>query len=124
VDPVLLVRRVLETPVSWRAMWQSRSGAGALLPAVQSFVCVGDDSPESRARERLLMLAVDARARGVASRRAKFRPAGMRADWANSVLGAAPWNSGDGERLIDGLCTAILDQLAGPVPNQHLDPDA
>jgi hypothetical protein len=122
VDPVLLVRRVLETPVSWRAVWQSRNGAGSLLPPAQSFVCVGDNSPEVRARERLLMLAADARARGVTSRRARFRPAGMRADWANSVLGAAPWSSDEGERLIDGLRTAILDQLAMALANQGLVP--
>jgi hypothetical protein len=120
VDPVLLVRRVLETPVAWRAVWQSRTGAGALLPPVQSAVCVGDDSPESRARERLLMLAVDARARGVASRRARFRPASMRADWANSVLRTAPWSPDEGERLIDGLRSAILDQIATTLSNQGL----
>jgi hypothetical protein len=120
VDPVLLVRRVLETPVSWRAVWQSRTGAGSLLPPVQSSVCVGDDSPESRARERLLMLAVDARARGVASRRARFRPASMRADWANSVLGTAPWSPDEGERLIDGLRSMILDQIATTLSNQGL----
>jgi len=120
VDPVLLVRRVLETPVSWRAAWQWRAGAGSLLPPAESSVCVSDDSPESRARERLLLLAVDARARGVASRRARFRPASMRADWANSVLGTAPWRPDEGERLIDGLRTVILDQIATALSNQGL----
>jgi hypothetical protein len=120
VDPVLLVRRVLETPVSWRAAWQWRAGAGSLLPSAESSVCVSDDSPESRARERLLLLAVDARARGVASRRARFRPASMRADWANSVLGTAPWRPDEGERLIDGLRTVILDQIATALSNQGL----
>jgi hypothetical protein len=122
VDPVLLVRRVLETPVSWRAVWQARSGVGSLLPPVQSSVCIDADSPETRARERLLMLAVDARARGVAARRARFRPASMRAEWANSVLGAAPWNPEEGEQLIDGLRAGLLDQLANALSNQGLVP--
>jgi len=122
VDPVLLVRRVLEAPVSWRNVWQARSGAGSLLPTVQSSVCMNDDSPEARARARLLMLAVDARVRGVAARRARFRPASMRAEWANSVLGAAPWSPDSGERLIDGLRSAMLDQIATALPNQGLVP--
>jgi hypothetical protein len=81
-----------------------------------------DDSPEARARARLLMLAVDARVRGVAGRRARFRPASMRADWANSVLGAAPWSPEAGERLIDGLRSAMLDQIATAPSNQGLVP--
>lgn len=122
VDPVLLVRRVLETPAPWRTIWQARSGAGSLLPPMQSSVCLGDDSPEPRARERLLMIAVDARARGMASRRARFRPANRRADWANSILGTAPWNPEEGERMVDVLRTAILDQLATALANQGLVP--
>jgi hypothetical protein len=122
VDPVLLVRRVLETPVSWRAVWQAQSGSGALLPALQPSICLNTDSPETQARERLLMLAVDARARGIAARRARFRPANLRADWANSVLGEVPWSREEGERLIDGIRAAILEQLATTLPSQGLVP--
>jgi hypothetical protein len=122
VDPVLLVRRVLETPVSWRAVWQAQGGAGALLPALQPSICLNSDSPETQARERLLMLAVDARARGIAARRARFRPANLRADWANSVLGAAPWSREEGDRLIDGIRAAILEQMATTLPSQGLVP--
>lgn len=122
VDPVLLVRRVLETPVSWRAVWQARAGVGALLPPAQSSVCVGEDAAEARARERLLMLAADARARGVAMRRARYHPASLRADWANSVLRTAPWNPEQGEHVIDGLRSTILDQLAATLPNQGVVP--
>jgi hypothetical protein len=122
VDPVLLVRRVLETPIPWRALWQSAAGAGSLLPPLESSVCLSDDSPETRARDRLLMLAVDARARGVAARRARFRPASLRADWANSVLHTAPWSPDAGERMVDALRTAILEQVAASLPNQGLVP--
>lgn len=122
VDPVLLVRRVLETPISWRGVWQAGMGAGALLPPPASSICVADDSPETLARERLLMMAVDARAHGVAARRARFRPASTRADWANSVLHAAPWNPEQGERLVDALRAAILEQVAASLPTQGLVP--
>jgi hypothetical protein len=122
VDPVLLVRRALETPISWRAVWQGRTGAGSLLPPLQPSLCLTADSPEAWARERLLMVTIDARARGIATRRARFRPAALRADWANSVLGAAPFDRDEGERLISGIRAAILGQLATTLTSQGLVP--
>lgn len=118
IDPTLLVRRVLETPVSWRVIWQQHSGVGALMPSMSAPLCVATDSPESRARQRLLMLAADARARGVAARRARYRPAAARSDWANSVLGTAPWSGEQGERLIDDIRSALLTQLSATLSSQ------
>jgi hypothetical protein len=122
VDPVLLVRRALETPVSWRLVWQQRSGAAALIPPGTPSICTASDSPESRARERLLMLAVDARARGAAMRRARFRAPEARADWANSVLGTVPWSSDQGERLVADIKSTLLAQIATATPNQGVLP--
>src|SRR5471032_1198252 len=82
IDPALLVRRALETPVSWRGVWQIR--AGGLSPSLDWAAqrCTGDESAASRARENLLMMAVDARARGSAQRRARYYPGSMRKEWA------------------------------------------
>ena len=60
VDPVLLVRRVLETPVSWRAVWQAGTGASGSAPAVRVVGLRRRRLARARARESLLMLAVDA----------------------------------------------------------------
>ncbi|MDB4876377.1 MAG: hypothetical protein JWM41_2823 [Gemmatimonadetes bacterium] len=126
VDPTLLVRRALETPVSWRAAWQLRGGAAGAagsLAGAPAQLCVSDDSPASRARERLLMTAVDARARGMALRRARYRPAAWtRPEWASSVLGLAPWAPDEGLRLIDGLRAAIVSELTSALPDQGVVP--
>ncbi|HEY9229878.1 MAG TPA: hypothetical protein VIP11_24720, partial [Gemmatimonadaceae bacterium] len=92
------------------------------LANVRPKVCAVDDSPEVRARENLLMLAVDARAAGVAARRARYRYAGMSADWANSVLGTVPWSPEAGDRLRESIRTAIVGELTASMGDQGLVP--
>jgi hypothetical protein len=123
-DPVLLVRRVLETPVSWRGVWRQPS----LLPtlsleshATDDLTClIGSDSPEARARVRLLNLAVDSRARGAAMRRARSRPEADRPAWARSLLGALPWSPAEGERVVSVLRANVLSELANTPADQGL----
>ena len=125
IDPALLVRRALEAPVSWRGLWQPRGSAGSLaelFAAPLPQLCRLDDSPDSRARQSLLMLAVDARARGMAARRARYRSAALRADWANSVLGLAPWSAKAGDELVGRLRFAIAGELETALSNQGVVP--
>jgi hypothetical protein len=124
VDPVMLVRRVLETPVSWRAagQWAGGAFADSLLPSRAGELCVLDDSPEFRVRKNLLMLAVDARARGMAVRRARYRPWGGRSAWANSLLGVVPWSPSGADRVLDGLRSAIASALGTALPGQGVVP--
>jgi hypothetical protein len=125
VDPALLVRRALETPVSWRSAWQWGTGLAGAFPPMQAQLCGGDDdSPAIRARENLLMLAVDARAHGIATRRARYRSTSERPDWANSVLGVAPWSADAGERVVDGLQSAIIAELTAALADQGVVPTA
>jgi hypothetical protein len=116
VDPVLLVRRVLETPVSWRSVWVRHSGLTAppsLASTSDPLAClVSGDSPDGRARLRLLHMAVDARARGVALRRARYRFAGPPAPWAKSLLGVVPWSPAEGERVVSDLRAALVNELS------------
>ena len=65
VDPSLLVRRVVETPMMFRRAWSRQPAVSALLSATQPTICVAERSDEIRARERLLTMAIDARARGI-----------------------------------------------------------
>jgi hypothetical protein len=123
VDPTLLVRRALETPVLWRAAWQLRSGPLGSPAAAPVQLCLADLSAASRARERLLMTAVDARARGIAMRRARYRPSAWgRPDWAASVLGVSPWSPDEGLRLVDGLRAAIVAELTSSLSDQGVVP--
>jgi hypothetical protein len=127
VDPVLLVRRALETPVSWR---RGRAGprsattrrmTGPVLDAPAE-LCVADRSATGRARERLLMLAVNARAEGMARRRAAFRGTAWRPAWANGLLGVAPWSPEPAQRIVDGLRSSIVDALESAVGDQGVLP--
>jgi hypothetical protein len=141
VDPLLLVRRVLETPIGggtverWNGgMPAQRNEVGvpstfrsSVLPFHRSTnlppaVCVADPSPETLARERLLLAAADARARGWALRRARYRPPGMRPAWANSVLGAPPSSTDEGEQMVDALRVGIIAGLTTALPGQGVLP--
>lgn len=123
-DPVLLVRRVLETPVSWRGVWRQP----ALLRLVSldahasdELACIiGSASPEARARVRLLKLAIDARARGAAFRRARARPVSERPAWAHSLLGTPLWSPAEGERVVGVLRANLITELATTPADQGL----
>jgi hypothetical protein len=123
-DPVLLVRRVLEAPVSWRAVWYRPTRLSAPTLGVRAgdpLAClVSTDSPTARARVRLLNLAADARAHGVAIRRAHFRNGGPAPAWASSVLGTPPWLPAEGQRVIAELRAALIAELVNSSADQGL----
>jgi len=119
-DPTLLVRRVLELPVPWRALRQGGI-ASSLLDAPISVFCEAS-APALAAREQLIVLAADARARGAITRRARHARPGT--DWAESVLGTAPWNTDTGDQMVARLRGAILGELASSFADQGLVPAA
>jgi len=122
VDPVVMVRRVLETPVSWRGLWQRVGTAAASLPAVAGPACLPATTPEARARERLLMLAIDARASGAAVRRARYYPSSLRSEWAKALLHTPPWRSDLDETLLNGLRSSVLTELMSESTAQGVVP--
>jgi hypothetical protein len=119
IDPVVMVRRAAQSPMPWRIVWGSGSPAAKLPPAP---ACAGSDSPQSNARERLLMLALDARARGIAARRARFRWSGAPAGWANGLFGVAPWSPDQGERAVAALRSALAGEVASSLADQGVVP--
>jgi hypothetical protein len=122
VDPVVMVRRVLETPVSWRGLSSRVGHAQVMLPIGSVAACLPALTPEAQARERLLVLAVDARARGAAVRRARFYASSTRADWARALLGTPPWRSDLDDGLLEGLRAAVLTELANQWSAQGVVP--
>jgi hypothetical protein len=110
IDPVLVVRRVLSTPVP-RAAFRRAGGLAAVLPPLRPSLCMSERSDEARARERVALLAVEARARGVVERRARYRFPGARTDWANGLLGVAPWNHDGADALVASVEWAIVREL-------------
>jgi len=121
LDPTILVRRVLETPVAWRFAW-ARPNRAALPSSLQPVVCSLGSSAEAKARRHLLSLAVDARARGALMRRAKFYPASMRYDWVNSVIGSAPWNHELGDALEASFRMSVVNDLSMALSAQGVVP--
>lgn len=121
VDPTLLVRRILETPLPFSG-FRRPSAAAPVLDATSIDVCTIDDSDESKLRQNVLMLAVEARANGFALRRAKPRMNTPRSDWAKSVLGVAPWSTAEGDRIRASLRTTLLGQLTSAMGDQGLVP--
>jgi hypothetical protein len=71
IDPLLLVRRVLSAPIG-RAGWRRPESVAAQLPSSSVSVCAFASNDEDRARARLLSLAIEARARGIAARRMRY----------------------------------------------------
>jgi hypothetical protein len=109
IDPLLLVRRVLETPVSLRASaLRPAAGAASLLATTRPSVCVADQSDEMFARRNLVLLAIEARARGAVARRARYRP-----------LMASPE---EGDRVRDAIRSSIIAELTTAMPDQGIVP--
>lgn len=121
-DPTLLVRRVLEVPVPWHVLWgvEHRRDA-ALLAETPSAFCESG-SAELTARERLVVLAADARAQGIVKRRARHSSAASA--WAQSALGVPPWSSDAANQMIGRLRGALLGALASSFADQGLLPAA
>ena len=121
VDPMLIVRRVLDTPIPMRTSGRFNPAWG-LLASVSPKVCAAGNTPAQMLRQNLLMLAVDARATGVAVRRARFRAGQSRTDFANSVLGVPPWSTAEAQRFRDAVRASILVELTSQTADQGLIP--
>jgi hypothetical protein len=103
---------VLSTPVP-RAAFTGRNQLASMLPPIQSSVCISGPSDESRARERVAVLAVEARARGLVERRARYRFPGTHTDWANGMLGVPPFSRERADALVASVQSAIVADLRG-----------
>lgn len=133
VDPTLMVRRVLDAPVSWRVVWQQLGGRpagaggrvdasllGGSAPALS--LCSTGTTPDAQARDRLLALAIDARARGTAIRRAKYYPSTMRREWTRGVLETPPWRTDVGDSVVAALRVAVVSELSNATWAQGVVP--
>jgi hypothetical protein len=117
VDPYLLVRHALTLSPGRRRLapptgFFADDPLGLTTQGVA--ICVADGAelaPELRARERLLDLALDARALGIARMRARWFPAAHRPAWASSILEEAPWSATPGEQAVRRIRAGLVAQL-------------
>ena len=117
IDPVLMLRRVLAAPVP-RGAFAGQNVLSTMLPALRPSLCIAGRSDEARARERVALLAVAARAQGIVERRARYRFPGGRTDWANGMLGVVPWSRDGADVLVASVESAIIAQLRGTSGDQ------
>jgi hypothetical protein len=117
IDPVLMLRRALASPLP-RSAFGAQTKLSSMLPALRPSLCIAGRTEEARARERVALLAVSARAQGIVERRARYRFPGGRNDWANGMLGLAPWSHDGAEALVASVESAIIAQLRGTPGNQ------
>lgn len=116
VDPYILVKHALSMPLQRRRIVLSPSPFDddpLSLTSGRAVTCAthGDLPPELRARQRLLDLALDARALGMARMRARWFTPDGRPAWASSVLGAAPWSAAPGELAVHRIRAFLGSQL-------------
>jgi hypothetical protein len=116
VDPYILVRHVLSMPLQRRRIVLSPSPFDddpLSLTSGRPVICAvhGDLPPELTARQRLLDLALDARALGMARMRARWFTPDGRPAWASSVLGVAPWSAAPGELAVHRIRAFLGSQL-------------
>lgn len=120
IDPYLLVERVVDLHPARSHGAAGWSGNEPWMPQVAPapLVCVavppGADGAV-RTRARLLDLALDARARGIARTRASWYPEARRPVWARAVLGEAPWAASDGEHVVDRIRAGLAAQVESVV---------
>ncbi len=60
----------------------------------------------------MLALAIDARARGAAMRRARYAPIGMRTEWTKALLATPPWRTDVGDSVVAALRVAVVTELS------------
>ena len=116
VDPYLLVRHVLSMPLQRRRIVLGPSPFDddpLSLTTKSTATCVERDdlSPELRARQQMLDLALDSRGLGLARMRARWFSVDGRPAWASSVLGAAPWSPAPGDLAVRRVRAFLVSQL-------------
>jgi hypothetical protein len=116
VDPYILVRHVLSLPLQRRRIVLSPSPFDddpLSLTSGGSVACAahGDLPADLKARQRLLDLALDARALGMARMRARWFTTSGRPAWASSVLEVAPWSPASGDLAVDRIRAFLASQL-------------
>jgi hypothetical protein len=108
VDPSLLVRRVMETPLQLHRGLPPQNFAAGIMATTHVDACVADRSGAIKARQHLMMLAIDARARGIAAHWTRRRSLTGRQD--------------DRDRLREAIRSALVAELGSALSNQGFVP--
>jgi hypothetical protein len=89
LDPSTVVLRVMDAQIGTRRNVRFRGGLPASIAAglASGAACRVDAMRQGSAQERLVAMTIDARARGILVRRARFMSPAARPAWARALLG-------------------------------------
>lgn len=89
MDPVAVILRAMDTPVISRRTPRIPFGfsASMMTDLATGGLCRVDAMRDGTPQERLVAMAIDARAKGIVIRRARYMPAAERPAWARAALG-------------------------------------
>ena len=106
IDPLVIVARLRAAPMGRSPRPLSQLGGAPQLPPSS---CMIDHLRRGSARDRLVALTVDARARGIILRRAASLPAGRRPPWAHAALGEPTWSRSQYDEMVNRTIDAVID---------------
>jgi hypothetical protein len=108
LDPAAIVMRSLDAPVTSRRAMRPVFGLTREMTTslATGVLCQVENLRDGTAQERLIAMAIDARARGIVARRARYAPSYVRADVDARGITAS---------VVEGFARAGLIELA-PAP--------
>jgi len=114
LDPAAAMVRLLEAPVTVRRAARSPFGMAPGMTAALTIpgTCRLDRLQSGSARDRLAAATIQARARGIVTRRARLTPDSNRPAWAHAILGDVLWDPGASEDMLRRTSAAVLEGVA------------
>lgn len=111
IDPSAVMLRALETPVSVRRALRAPFG---FSPAVMTELATGSicrlkGLRAGNAQDRLMAMTLEARAKGIVLRRARYSVESTRAPWARATLGEMLWNPSAADDVVRRTTAAVIE---------------
>jgi hypothetical protein len=114
LDPSTIVLRMADAPMSMRRGARPVFGVSQsmMTDLATGMLCRMEVLRSGTAQERLIAMAIDARARGIVVRRARYSSPAMRPAWAQAALGAVPYHPAAADEILRRTTAAVAEGAA------------
>jgi hypothetical protein len=120
IDPAVTALRILDAPASVRGWGRSWLGFdhGLQTALATGSICLVERLADGSSQDRLAAMVIDARARGIVLRRARFTAPANRPAWARAVLGEPVGDSTAAAEMLRRTTAAVAEGAgrAGLIP--------
>ena len=120
LDPAAVMMRLREAPVLMRRPIRAPFDmpSTTMTRLAMPSLCRLDRLYGGSPRDRMIALTIEAKARGMLLRRARYTSPSNRPPWAHAILREAPWNRTASDEMLRRTTAAVLDGAAreGLVP--------